>query len=105
MGPSALSGVIGPPGTGALFTTSLTSVTGGSLQPLILPGTVSLSMNMTNVNGGLGFSVVPPITGGILQPFLADASINIAAEAIPEPTTLVFLGLGSMVAIAVGRRR
>src|SRR5215467_15086878 len=52
MGPSALSGVLGPPGTGALFTTSLTTVTGGSLAGLIAPGSVSLSMNMTNVNGG-----------------------------------------------------
>src|SRR5262249_38477896 len=54
---STVSGVIGPPGTGALFTTTLSSATGGTLAPLIAPGSVSLSMNMTNVNGGLGFSV------------------------------------------------
>src|SRR4051812_44744852 len=51
---SALTGVIGPPGTGALFTTTLGTVTAGTLMPFILPNTVSLSMNLTNVNGGGG---------------------------------------------------
>jgi hypothetical protein len=103
MGPSALSGVLGPPGTGALFTTSFTTVTGGTLAPLIAPGSVSLSMNMTNVNGGLGFAVAGG--GPALNAFLADASISIAADPVPEPTTLVLLSLGSIVAIAAGRRR
>src|SRR4051794_39063081 len=43
MGNSALTGVIGPPGTGALFTTNLTTVSGGSLAPFLAPGSVSLS--------------------------------------------------------------
>ena len=103
MGPSALSGVVGPPGTGALFTTSLTTVTGGSLAGLLAPGSVSLSMNMTNVNGGAGFSVAGG--GPQLNQFLADASINIAADPVPEPATLMLLGLGSAVAIAYGRHR
>jgi hypothetical protein len=102
MGPSALSGVLGPPGTGALFTTSLTTVTGGSLAPLIAPGSVSLSMNMTNVNGGNGFGVAGG--GPQLNPFLADASISIAADPVPEPASFVLLGLGSL-AMAYGRRR
>jgi hypothetical protein len=102
MGPSALSGVLGPPGTGALFTTSLTTVTGGSLASLIAPGSVSLSMNMTNVNGGAGFAVAGG--GPQLNPFLADASISIAADPVPEPASFLLLGLGSL-AIAYGRRR
>src|SRR4051794_24113677 len=53
---SALSGVLGPPGTGALFTTTFSLVTGGTLAPFIAPNSLSLSMNMTNVNGGEGFS-------------------------------------------------
>jgi hypothetical protein len=103
LGNSALSGVIGPPGTGALFTTTFTTVTGGSLAGLIAPGTVSLSMNMTNVNGGNGFSVVGG--GPQLNQFLADASISIAAEQIPEPASLMLLGLGSAFAMTYVRRR
>lgn len=103
---SALTGVIGPPGTGALFTTTLGSATGGTLAPLLAPGSVSISMNMTNVITTLpvpaaGFGVGP---GPILLPFVADASVNIAADPIPEPATLVFAVLGSVASIAFGRR-
>jgi hypothetical protein len=103
MGPSALSGVLGPPGTGALFTTSLTTVTGGTLQPLLAPGSVSLSMNMTNVNGGAGFAVAGG--GPQLNAFLADAAISISADPIPEPTALGLVALGSIAALIGGRRR
>jgi len=98
---SALTGTIGPPGTGALFTTTLGDVTGGTLAPFISPGSLSLSMNMTNVNGGGGFTAV----AGVLAPFLADASVNLAANAIPEPTSLTLVAIGSGAAIAFGRRR
>jgi hypothetical protein len=101
---SALTGVLGPPGTGALFTTTLGAVTGGTLMPLIAPGTVSLSMNMTTVNGGNGFAVAGG--GPALNPFLADASITIAANVVPEPATMSLIGLGAAAAIAAcGRRR
>jgi hypothetical protein len=103
MGSSALTGVMGPPGTGALFTTVLTTVSGGSLAPFIAPGSVSLSMNMTNVNGGNGFAVVGG--GPQLNSFLADASISIAADPVPEPASFLLLGLGSALAMAYGRRR
>lgn len=103
MGNSALTGVTGPPGTGALFTTVLTTVSGGSLAPLIAPGSVSLSMNMTNVNGGNGFAVAGG--GPQLNAFLADAAISISADPVPEPASLMLLGFGSAVAMAYGRRR
>jgi hypothetical protein len=103
MANSALSGVLGPPGTGALFTTTLGNVTAGSLLPFIAPGSVSLSMNMTNVNGGNGFTVAGG--GPQLNQFLADASISIAAEPVPEPASFLLLGLGSALAMAYGRRR
>jgi len=103
---SALSGVLGPPGTGALFTTTFSQVTGGTLAPLIAPGSLSLSMNMTNVNGGNGFSVAVVGAGPALNPFLADASVNIAGDpAVPEPGTLMLLLVSSAIAIRCVRRR
>jgi hypothetical protein len=100
---STLTGVIGPPGTAALFTTTLGTATGGTLLPLIAPGSVSLSLNMTNVNGGAGLSVgaVAPL----LNPFSADASVNIAANPIPEPAALVLVLLSSGAAAAMFARR
>jgi len=98
---SVLSGVIGPPGTGALFTTTLNNFTAGTLTPFLSQGTVSLSMNMTNVNGGAGFQVAGG--GPALNPFLADASVDIAAT--PEPGTLTLVALGAAGAFAGARRR
>jgi hypothetical protein len=103
MGNSTLTGVLGPPGTGALFTTILTTVSGGSLASLIAPGSVSLSMNMTNVNGGNGFAVAGD--GPQLLPFLADAAISISADPVPEPATLSLIGLGTIATVAFGSRR
>lgn len=104
---SALTGTIGSPGTGALFTTTLGSANAGSLAAYVLPGTLSLSMNLTTVNGGSGFFVTPPVTGGALQPFLADASVNIAGDSsgVPEPTSLILVMAGAAGCIASTRRR
>jgi hypothetical protein len=99
---SALTGVIGPPGTGALFTTTLGVVNGGTLAPFI-SGNVSLSMNLANVNGGTGFSVIG--AGPQLNAFLADGSLSISADAVPEPTTLGLIAISSCVAFTISRRR
>jgi hypothetical protein len=103
VGNSALTGVMGPPGTGALFTTSLTTVTGGSLASQLAPGSVSLSMNLAGVNAGNGFGVAGG--GPQLNSFLADASLSISADAVPEPATIALFGLGLMFACGTGRRR
>lgn len=98
MANSVLSGILGPPGTGALFTSTFTTVTGGSLMPFIAPDSVSLSMNMINVDGGIGFSVAGG--GPQLNGFLADASISIAADTfVPEPSAFF---LGSIAAASLG---
>jgi hypothetical protein len=103
---AALAGVTAPPGTGSLFTTSLGSVTGGSLAGLIQPGSVSISMNLGTVNGGLGFSTLPGAGGiNVLQPFQADASALISANAIPEPASLTLVLAAGIFGGSIGRRR
>jgi hypothetical protein len=102
---SALTGPIGPPATGALFTTSISSVTGGQLAPFILPNSLSLSMSFTDINGGAGFTL-----GGaaapVLNPFTADTTLNIAGEPIPEPTMAALISIGGLLAgLAMPRRR
>lgn len=100
---SVLTGVIGPPGTAALFTTSLTSISGGSLKPFIMDGSVSLSMSLTNLNAGLGLSV----SDGLLQPFTADATLGLSGDTTglnaPEPSAFVLLAMGCLGLLA--RRR
>lgn len=106
---ATLAGVTTPPGTGSLFTTTLGSITGGSLQPYILPGTVSVSMNLATVNGGNGFSTLPgPGNTLVLQPFKADASALISGDAspnVPEPASLTFVLAAVVLGGACGRRR
>jgi hypothetical protein len=101
---STLTGPIGPPGTGALFSTSFGIVTGGTLAPQIVPGSIALSINMTNVNNGAGFAV-----GGqaapILLPFLADASVSIIGDPVPEPASLSLIGMGAIAFTARRRAR
>jgi hypothetical protein len=99
---STLTGNVGPPGTGALFSTTFGTVTGGSLAPLIAPGSIALSLNLTNVNGGAGFAVGAG-AAPILLPFQSDAAVSIVGDPIPEPASMTLIGLGAIVTIA--RRR
>jgi hypothetical protein len=102
LGSSTLAGTLGPPATGGLFTTSLATITGGSLAPMILPGSLTVSISLSDVNGGLGFQV----DNGILEGFAADASVNIGADQIPEPTAAVLCALGiALSALGLSRRR
>jgi hypothetical protein len=103
---STLAGPLGPPATGALFTTSFATVTGGSLAPLLVPNSLTLSMSLSNINGGGGLAVGGPIGGAqTLLKFGADAVITIAAEPVPEPTGAALLGLGVVLAGAWTYRR
>jgi hypothetical protein len=98
LGNSTLAGPLGPPATGALFTTSFSTVTGGSLANRIAPGSLTFSMNLTSINSGAGLSV----TGDLLNPFLADASLNIDGE-VPEPASGLLTLLGCMFATVAWR--
>jgi hypothetical protein len=98
---STLAGALGPPGTNALFTTTFNVVTGGTLMSQIGPGSVALKMNITDVNGGSGFSV----SSAVLNPFTADALFTITGEIIPEPAAALLLAFGMGCAGFVTQRR
>jgi len=101
---STLTGVVGPPGTGSVFSTGPITVGGGSLAPLFAPGSLSLSLTLTNINAGAGLAVGN--TAPILQPFTADSTVAIAATVVPEPTTLALVLIGgATAATALARRR
>jgi hypothetical protein len=104
---SSLVGTMSPPGAGGVFTTGTVLVTGGVLADLIVPNSLALSMNLTNVNGGSGFGV----TGGVLlNPFLSDASISISGtptligENFPEPASFVLVSIAMIAATGFRRR-
>jgi hypothetical protein len=116
LGSSSLSGTIGPPGAGGLFTTSVAFVTGGTLAPYIDPASLSLSVALLDINGGAGLSVSPlppplpppPPPGfafGILDPFSADASLNIAGEPIPEPASVMLSLVGAAIGVIAATQR
>ena len=93
---STLTGPIGPPATGALFTTTFASVTGGSLAPQIDSDTITLSMSLSSISSGAGFTVNTSGSAPALNPFTADATLSMAAERIPEPVSGLLLIVGSL---------
>jgi hypothetical protein len=98
---SQLSGTLGPPGTGSVFTTTLGSFTGGTLAPSLVPGSFGMSMQLIQVNGGSGFGVGP---GPVLLPFSADGSLNLIGEAIPEPSSLILVAIATVAMLRARRR-
>jgi len=101
---STLAGAVGPPGTDALFTTTFNHVSGGTLASQIGPETVALKMNITDINGGAGFSVTTD--GSILNPFTAETLLTITGEQpIPEPAAALLLAVGTVMTVLGVRRR
>jgi hypothetical protein len=100
---STLAGPLGPPATGALFTTSFSLVTGGILSPFIDKDTLTMSMSFTDVNGGAGFSVAA--VAPLLNPFTADATLSMAADQVPEPALAALFLAGAAALIPTIRRR
>jgi hypothetical protein len=115
LGSSALSGKLGPPGAGGLFSTSFAVVTGGTLAPYIDPTSLSLAVALTDINGGAGLSVSPlppplpppPPPGfdfGLLDAFTGDASVEIAGEFVPEPVSIALCLMAGALSLIVTRR-
>jgi hypothetical protein len=102
LGGSTLVGTIGPPGNGGLFSATFGNVTGGTLDPFILNNSLTLQMTLGNINGGAGLVAGP---GQPVAPFLADASVTMAADPVPEPTGLLLLVLGGASALVASKRR
>jgi len=100
---STLAGPIGPPATGALFTTSFAEVTGGTLESLIAANSLSLSMSLTDINSGAGFSL--GAAAPLLSPFTADVTLNIAGNVIPEPASALLVVVAGVSVVFSLRRR
>jgi len=101
---SAIVGFLGNP-SGGVVSTTFGSPVAGPLAAYIVPGTVSISIALSDIQtlgGGPGFVVG---IGG-LAPFTADASKTIAAEwtGVPEPASAILLVLG-MASVMGSRRR
>jgi hypothetical protein len=60
-------------------------------------------MNITDVNGGSGFTVASP--GGPLDAFTADAIFTITGEVVPEPAVAVLCALAMLFATLSSPRR
>jgi hypothetical protein len=100
LGASTLSGNIGPPPNGSVFTTTFADVTGGSLDSLIANNTLTVQMTLSNINNGLGLSA-----GVVVNDFVADSAVTLDADAVPEPTAGLLAFFGSALVAAAKRRR
>lgn len=101
------TGAAGPAASGAVFSTTLGDILGGTLQQYIAPNTISISIAMTSVaSGATAGMIVNQTPGGPeLANFTADASKTIAAEQVPEPATAALFVLSLLVAPLASRRR
>jgi hypothetical protein len=98
---STLAGSLGVTGANdALFTTSFNHVTGGTLADDILPGSLTLKMNIAGINGGAGLSA----PGSVLSPFTANVLLTITGE-VPEPGNCLLLAIGIAIAGFWARQR
>ena len=103
LGKGTLSGPLGGTATGGFLTTEFGAFTDGSLLPTLAIDDLlqsSFSISLTDVNAGLGFGTD---SDGELEDFSADATANIGARAVPEPTAILTLVMGMMALFSVTR--
>lgn len=100
---SAMTGPIGPPATGALFTTSFAEVTGGTLANLLDLDSLTMSMSLTDINSGVGLTL--DAAAPLLNPFHSDVTLNIAADPVPEPAGRLLIAAAAIAWLASWRPR
>jgi hypothetical protein len=100
LGNSTLSGNIGPPPNGSVFTTTFADVTGGTLDPQIANNTLTVQMTLSNINGGAGLSA-----GVFVDPFVADSAVTLDADPVPEPTAGLLALVGVVLTAVANKRR
>jgi len=101
VGGGAIVGSLGSAATGSFANLTVGNFTGGTLAPLLTPNSFSISLAMTDVNGGAGLGQ----SGGDLLDFTAGATANISALQVPEPTSMVLCGLSALGLIGAARSR
>ncbi len=104
LGDGTLSGALGATATGGFLTTEFGEFTDGSLLPTLQDSALlrsSFSISLTNVNGGGGFATDD---SGDLVDFEADATANIGAQLVPEPSSAALILLGLLGTLTYRRR-
>ncbi|HVT29141.1 MAG TPA: hypothetical protein VHE81_14090 [Lacipirellulaceae bacterium] len=98
MANSALVG--GPLPVGAFFNIDNGTIVGGTLAPLIVANSVSMSMELSGISGGQLMQDM-----GVLQPFTADSANSIVGLPVPEPASAILVIIAGLSARAVRVRR
>jgi hypothetical protein len=91
-------------GSGAFFNITNGLVVGGdpTITSQLIANSLGMSISLTNISGG-GLTIAP--AGGSLNAFTADATKEISATQVPEPTTAILLIAGGLLVPMLSRRR
>jgi hypothetical protein len=92
-------------GSGAFFNINNGIVLGGlpAITSQLVGNSIGMSMTLTNINGPGGPGLTAGI-GGFLNPFVGDATKEITAAQVPEPTAILLALCFSAVPMLLRRR-